>query len=192
MRTFYLLLPWIAWACTGNNATTPDAAATDSQIPADAVREKFVDNPRMEKISRFDAQGQLTNDGILLDGHKEGVWTEFHSNGTVKSTTAYINGKKEGWSVVFNDNGQLISQVMYHNDLLHGEYRTYSYPTLTELTLYREGKKEGMSKIYYTSGKIQQELIFKNGIQDGVSRYYNEEGKMTIEYEYKEGKLINQ
>ena len=38
--------------------------------------------------------------------------------------------------------------------------------------------------------KLKQEVEYKNGLQDGYFRYYDEEGNVTLEYEYKEGEKI--
>ena len=35
-----------------------------------------------------------------------------------------------------------------------------------------------------------EEGNYKNGTRDGLSRWYDQEGKMTIEYEYKNGALV--
>ena len=56
--------------------------------------------------------------------------------------------------------------------------------------MYQQGKLEGTLKIYYLRGKIMEEGTYKNDTRDGISRWFNEEGKVTIEYAYKNGELV--
>ncbi len=165
-----------------------DASLND--IPATALREKFADNPDMENVIVNDAQGVLSAQGTLLNGKKEGTWTEFNSNGTVKTIMPYILGKREGLYVELNSSGQFIKRISYHNNLRHGRYIEYIYPVKKEERTYQEGKLEGSVKIYYPDGKIMEEGSYKNDTRDGISRWYDNAGKVTIEYEYKHGELV--
>jgi antitoxin component YwqK of YwqJK toxin-antitoxin module len=35
-----------------------------------------------------------------------------------------------------------------------------------------------------------EESLYKNGLRDGVSKWYDQEGNLTIQYEYKNGELV--
>jgi len=41
--------------------------------------------------------------------------------------------------------------------------------------------------LYYEDGTIQEDGYFKNGERHGLQQWYNEEGELTIEYEYSDG-----
>lgn len=170
-------------------------SATDNKevvadLPAGAIREKFTDSEGMEKVTLKDGAGQLIAQGTLVNGKREGSWTELNSNGTIKSVTPYVNGLKEGWYVELNTNGQFTRRILYHNNVKHGEYKEYNYSTLKEERFYQNDKLEGTVKIYYDNGKMMEEGNYKNGTRDGLSRWYDQEGKMTIEYEYRNGELV--
>ena len=100
------LIQWAALICCLLSCSKPSPETTQSttvvenpgqpasDIPAGAVREKYPDNASMEKVTIKDGSGQLSAQGTLVDGKKEGSWTELNSNGTLKSITPYVNGKK--------------------------------------------------------------------------------------------------
>jgi antitoxin component YwqK of YwqJK toxin-antitoxin module len=162
-----------------------------SDIPTGAVREKFADNPAMEKVSLKDVGGHLLLEGTLVDGKKEGAWVELNPNGTAKSITPYVHDQKEGEYIELNSSGQFVKRVAYHHNLRHGEYQVFNYSSLKEERFYQNDKLEGTVKTYYdNSVKVMEEGTYKNGTRDGISRWYDQEGKMTIEYEYKSGELV--
>jgi antitoxin component YwqK of YwqJK toxin-antitoxin module len=46
-------------------------------------------------------------------------------------------------------------------------------------------------KVYYDGGKIMEEGVYQGGLRDGVSKWYDQNGNVTITYEYKKGELVN-
>jgi antitoxin component YwqK of YwqJK toxin-antitoxin module len=160
-------------------------------IPEGARLEKYDDNPEMEKITVRDEAARVVAQGTLLKGLREGTWTEFTVNGLIKKVVPFVHGKKEGLYIEFNDNGQLLKRISYHNDLRNGEYREYTYSNLKESRFYRNDKLEDTVKIYYDNAvAIMEKGVYKNGIRNGISRWYDQNGKVTIEYEYKNGELV--
>ena len=45
-------------------------------------------------------------------------------------------------------------------------------------------------KSYYESGKLQGEIPHKNGELDGVIKFYNEDGKVSEQATFKNGKEV--
>ncbi len=99
-------------------------------------------------------------------------------------------GKKEGCYIELNSNGQFVKRISYHHDLRHGEYKELNYSNVKEVRFYQNDKLEDTVKIYYDNGKVMEQGLYKNGIRNGISRWYDQEGKLTIEYEYKNGELV--
>jgi antitoxin component YwqK of YwqJK toxin-antitoxin module len=56
--------------------------------------------------------------------------------------------------------------------------------------MYVSGKLEGTVRIFYENSKLMEESLYKNGLRDGVSKWYDQEGNLTIQYEYKNGELV--
>ena len=59
---------------------------------------------------------------------------------------------------------------------------------------FKDGELHGTQKFYFTSGrevgKLQRDVAYKNGKIDGLMRYYDPEGKVTLQYTYKNGERI--
>lgn len=165
-----------------------DEIATDP-IPAGANQETFEDKPGL--IRATVNQGlTVAEQGNYLNGKREGIWSEFHPNGLLKSATSYVNGVKEGLYVELNQNGQMTKRFFYHNNVRHGEYKEFNYTSVKEERMYKLGKLEGVVKIYYDGGKIMEEGAYSNGLREGVSKWYDQNGNVTITYEYKNGELV--
>jgi len=191
----FLLITFVL-GCTPEKKTEPLPAEANKNpetsapenIPAGATQETFIDSPDLVLVTYNEAG--ITHKGNLVKGKKEGTWSEFLSNGLLKSATSYVGGIKEGLYVEVNQNGQVTKRFYYHNNLRHGEYKEFNYTIVKEERTYQFGKLEGLVKIYYDNGKIMEEGLYKNGTRDGTSKWYDQEGKPTITYEYKNGELI--
>jgi phosphoribosylformylglycinamidine (FGAM) synthase-like amidotransferase family enzyme len=164
-----------------------DSVSTDP-IPVGANQETFEDKPGLVRVS---VNGPAASQqGNYLNGKREGVWSEFNPNGSLKSVTSYINGVKEGLYIELNPSGQLIKQFFNHNGIRHGEYKEFNYSSVKEERTYEMGKLEGLVKIYYDGGKIMEEGAYQNGQREGISKWYDQNGNVTITYEYKNGELV--
>ena len=50
----------------------------------------------------------------------------------------------------------------------------------------------GYQKKFYVDGTVMEESTYISGKIDGVARWYDQEGNLTIEYEYNMGELVSQ
>ena len=67
-----------------------------------------------------------------------------------------------------------------------------SLDSVEEEATYKDGELHGMYRVYYKrDGKLQSEAEYKNGVQDGVYRFFNEEGAITLEYQFKNGEKVS-
>ncbi|MEM7550056.1 MAG: toxin-antitoxin system YwqK family antitoxin [Bacteroidota bacterium] len=178
-------------SCSENKNQVEESSTAFADLPAGAVQENYPDNPKLVRVSVYSSGDQLSAQGDYLNGQKNGAWTEYHSNGLVKSITSFVEGKKQGVQVTLNDRGDLETKAYYHNDLLHGEWVQYKYTRVKEERFYLGGKREGESKKYHDNGKIMEESTYKNGVIDGTAIWYDNEGNQTIVYEYENGELVS-
>jgi hypothetical protein len=165
-----------------------DSVATDP-IPYGANQETFVDKPGLVRAIVNDGLA-ISFQGNYLNGKREGIWSEFHPNGLLKSATSYVNGIREGLYVELNQSGQMTKRFFYHNNIRHGEYKEFNYSTVKEERMYNMGKLEGLVKVYYDGGKIMEEGAYQNGLREGISKWYDQNGNVTITYEYRKGELV--
>ncbi len=151
-------------------------------------------NGLQEAVKKDPASGQPLEEGLLLHGKKEGTWVTYHPNNDKlipKSIQSYINGQPSGILIEYGNRGQLEKIAHYLNGQLHGRYATYDYGRLKEVRHYKHGQLDGLfSKYYPKTDKLQSTAEFKDGKQHGMYRYYDEEGNVTLEYEYQNGKKV--
>lgn len=187
--TVLLLILGIASSCSPPDASQKLSGEFQPPLPEGAITSPS-DKPGMVNVSMSDNTGKNVLTGIYINGKREGSWVEYYTNGLIKSVTTYVGGLKEGLFAEFSETGQTIRRCLYHLDQREGEYREFNYSTIKEERFYKAGKLEGAVKIYYPDGKIMEEGVYLNGLRDGVSRWYDQQGNISIEYEYKDGQLI--
>ncbi len=147
-----------------------------------------------KQVIKKDAEGNLLESGFIINGSKSGTWITYYTAkdaGRMKTLASYTNGILNGPYFEFNNRGQIESESNYMDNKYHGKVVSYKFGRpLTEKT-YERGELNGLSSDYYSDGVIQKEINFKNGKQHGSMKWYNEEGKMTMQYEYKNGEKVS-
>ncbi len=116
------------------------------------------------------------NDGTLLSsgklnlvyvpGSKDGLWTSFYKNGTIKSKIEFRHGKIAGQHLEWFMNGQkkIISFKYYSSGGKHLEW--------------------------YNNGQLKTEAYFtRREYKDSLYREFNRDGTLLVEQEYDDGLL---
>lgn len=118
-----------------------------------ATEEEFIEEKTQiskEKIQykKYSKDGQYSLEGVLLNGKKEGLWTEFNNGDIIRYR--YHNGLKNGIAEYSPEKGEFKS-VTYVNDVLNGPAE-YGWEEGIENYFYVNGKINGISKTtyYYT------------------------------------------
>ena len=102
--------------------------------------------------------------GKVVNGKKDGVWSEFYSNGNIKSRGNFINGKKEGKFQYWFASGQIEREFFYLDD-----------------------KIDGIDKAWFRNGQLAFEKSYENGKRHGMSQGWNAEGKKAyIDYYFRD------
>ncbi|MFM7855242.1 MAG: toxin-antitoxin system YwqK family antitoxin, partial [Flammeovirgaceae bacterium] len=134
-------------------------------IPVGALKEEFTETPGLIRVTLVDQGGLKSADGYYLNNKRHGAWTEYQTNGIIKSITSYYHGKKEGLCVEMN-NGQMTKRFYYHHGLRHGDYKEFISTSLKEERNYVNGKIEGTVRIFYDyNSKLMEEGNYKNGLR---------------------------
>lgn len=183
-----VVLSLIIFSCNNNSSSTP--------LPADLSSFVVVDHPgrKLQKAVSTDENGQIMEEGELLDGMKTGAWITYHTeDGRVKSITNYINGKKNGLHMTFNERGFVELQCFYTEDQFNGPYMTFRSAVKKIIdTNYKMGVLDGKYSEYNDrTGKLLKEMNYKNGKLDGQFKQYNDKEEIVLEYQYKDGEKIS-
>lgn len=190
MNKYVWILAFVICACGDSNKgiSIPEG---ESQIPGGAVLQDYEAIAGLQKA--VIKSGDFTiGEGDFLNGLYHGTWTSYGSDGRLQSITTYFKGKKQGVQLLFDNTGYVNTKASYHDDQLSGEYLVYNRRTIVERRNYVGGDLEGLQERFYINGTKMEEKTFVNGTIDGIARWYDEEGNLTIEYEYDMGELVEQ
>jgi len=194
MKNLILLFGFITLlAACGNGGSAGNA----SGATVDSNNFALTDIPGSDyqKAVKKDGDGRLLEEGTLLNGKKYGTWIIYYPEKQVPKTISnFVNGLFNGAYMEFNNRGQIEMLASYKNNALDGQYIKFKNGKPREKAGYKNGKMDGTYISYFDdykhSDKVQKEFNYKNGELDGTYRFYDEEGNLTLEYEYKNGKKI--
>ncbi len=181
---FALLLTSFLLSC-GNNSP----AASGASLNLQGFTETKIPGSEARLVTKKSADGKMLEQGIIRNAKKDGSWTIFHDNESIKSITGYINGVLNGAHLEFNKRGQLEKRVEYLNNQYHGLYGEYKYGRPLKEINYVEGVQEGVFRIWNDMGKMTQKGNNTNGKLNGTLQYFDEEENLIMQYEYKNGEV---
>ena len=142
----------------------------------------FIFNNTQSIQKEYYESGNLSAEGRVVDGLREGVWKSyyetgelqgemvfskgivdgpiiaFHKNGNIQTRGQYKEGKKEGTMKSFYLDGSLYAKMNFRNNEYHGKYELF-YPdgSLWETGSYFNGKKKGSIKTFKENGELLYE-----------------------------------
>jgi len=104
----------------------------------------------------------------FVKGLEEGKWDIFYPNGNKMKTGNIVNGVKEGIVYEWWENGNQKNKQPFKN-----------------------GKKHGTWEAWYENGAKQTTRDFDNDMLNGKVIVWDSLGKLTKEYQYKNGQMVN-
>jgi len=106
--------------------------------------------------------------GEVVDGKKDGKWTEWYESGQLRFAETYKDGELDGKSTYWHENGQKRYEATY-----------------------KDGKIDGLWTLWYENGQKWVEIAYKNGRKDGLHTGWHENGQKRSETTFKDGELIS-
>jgi len=155
---------------------------------------ELVDIPgtTVKAAKRKDPSGQVVFEGFIDGDKKTGLWVEYNNEGDISAINNYVNGMLEGPALKLSFRGQIDQRSSYHLDQLDGPWVQYKFGKVMETRNYKNGKLDGPVKTFDDKTfKLRQEAEYKDGLQDGYFRYYDDNGNVSVEYQYKKGEKIS-
>lgn len=190
--TSLLFLTLFVLSCTPSGESPEIATQPVEAFNPNSYIVTNVEGSDLQKAERKAADGSVIEEGFLKNGKKTGTWVIYHPNSTVpKTVISYIDGKYNGIYLELNNRGYLELRADYENNLLDGPWAKYRFGRPTHEAVYEAGKLNGVYREYVpNTGKLQKEITYKDGVMDGPYRFYNEQGAVTLEYEYRNGNKV--
>lgn len=190
---FILALAAFLNACTqqASNQANSSAISVDSAAVT-GYEVTLIDGSPAQRLVKRNAEGDIIEEGMLYDGQKVGAWIEYGPKGQFPAKlTTYANGKYNGTYLEFNTRGHITLRATYKNNQLDGPWGAYSFGRVEKEATYKNGALDGTYLEYNKkTGNLQKEVNYKEGKQHGAYRFYDEEGKVMLEYEYRNGEKI--
>ena len=158
---------------------------------------------------------KLVEKGAYKDGARDGTFTEYYSDGAVKSEKTFTNGKLNGMLKTYFTNGKPEVEQGYKNGVEDGIERRWHWETgklivdakyadgrpdgkqirhissnvgdYVEVSNYVKGVQTGEFSQTWTNGKVRIQGEYKDGKKDGVWLEYRKDGKTEKSIAYKNG-----
>jgi len=114
-------------------------------------------------------------------GSKEGEWTEWYDNETVKKVYHYKKDLLDGsYAIHDSASGQKVIEKMYKKDKLAGIWKEWYLDNTLKLEYaYKDDNLHGVSVDYDSTGKKDSEKRFKSGLKDGEWKFYNDDVELV-------------
>lgn len=163
-------------------------------MPSDLADYEITDIPGspMKKAVKKYVDGTVLEEGRLLNGLRSGTWFTYPIAGTFpEKIMTYAQGMANGPYFELNERGQIEIEAYYKNNQLHGDWAEYKFGRPIKEASYQEGQLNGVYREYKTgTGKVQKEIEYKDGKMDGRYLFYDDDGNVILDYQYKNGEKV--
>lgn len=179
--------------CNQDDSASTETPGRDLVKSTEGFVAEEIPGSQAERVFRTDGPGNVLEEGYMQNGQRAGSWVIYHPASKIpKNITTYVDGQANGMYLEFNERGQMSMRAGYRNNKLHGYWAKYRFGRPTMEANYRDGELDGSVYEYdIGSGAVQKEITYNNGVLEGPYRYFDETGKITIEYIYKNGKKVS-
>lgn len=170
------------------------AAAPETPASGDLAGLVFEDIPgsNIKYARQFTSAGVLQIEGFVENGKKTGMWIEYTPEGDIVLINHYVDGQLEGTAMRMSFRNQVDLRLNNKQGKLDGPWTAYKFGKVVETRNYKSNKLDGITRTYDDrTFKLKQEVEYKDGVQDGFFKYYDEEGNVTLEYQYKNGEKVS-
>ncbi len=186
-----IILLGLGFSCAGPSAGPQDGETPEVFDPNSFVLYDIADS-ELKRAERRDSTGTLIESGILKGNVKTGTWVTYHiQTGMPWKQASIVDGVYNGPYFEYTTRGQINLIANYHDNRLHGFWGKYNFGRAEITANYKHGKLDGVYRKYFANKTtIQEEIQYVEGVIDGKYRYYDENGNITVEYDYKNGKKV--
>lgn len=192
---FCIITLALATACKQESAPA-SATTTTSETPGSVDLSQYqlteTTVKGFQKAALIDDKGRLLEEGLVKNGKKTGTWIAYWpEDQTPQRVASFVDGLFNGPYLEYDTYHRITIRAFYVNNKLEGPWTRYEFDRVVVETTYKDGKLDGKYTEYRRSdGQVQKEMNFKDGALDGVYRYYNEQGKVILEYNYRKGEKL--
>lgn len=140
--------------------------------------------------------GQVSSEGLMINGKPDGFWKTYHVSGVIKSEGLRLNFELDSAWNFYNQVGELIEIINYKYGKRNGYAIGYSYEkspsgVIIRKELYLNDVKQGKAYYYHLTGNLKEEVSYSDGKRQGPAKEYDENGNLIMIMEYHNNYLIS-
>ncbi len=171
-----------------NSTNTPNNASA-----ADPYVHEPIAGTDVQKVTLTNRDGKLREQGFMLNGKRTGMWLIFERSDVFpQKIISYQNDMYNGPYFEFTERGQMTMKANYLNNKLDGYFARYKFSKEVVTANYINGKLSGEYREYDERKNFLTKIEnYKDDQLHGKVQYYNEDGIVIMEYEYKNGKKVS-
>lgn len=159
------------------------------------IRGSGINQDLVGRITYFQ-NGIIESKVEFLDGFKNGLYSEYYSDGQKKVEGYYLNGKRDGGWIEWFENGVVKSQADYLFD--SGTVNSWGMDGIPSSQYIVEGIDEygnpvrnGKYKDFHDGGNVLSEGTYESNLQIGEWKYYYPSGELYCMGYYDGGRGID-
>ncbi len=134
--------------------------------------------------------GNISSEGIMIDGKPDGYWKNYHENGNIRSEGNRKNFLLDGTWNFYDEKGNIQLIINYVDGKKQGLRITYLPEERIE-EYFEEDIKQGLTYHYDSENYLTKTIPFENGRENGYARFYNRDSVVIILMEYRKGVAIS-
>ena len=142
---------------------------------------EFYDNGQKKSTEQYSSKGLATLKETFDEKGKRVEYYTFHTNGKIKNYTNYLSGA----NVSYDANGNILNETINKGNI---SVRNRYYALKRQISssnIYIDNKKDSIWKTYYPTGILKSTIRYHKNQKNGKYIYYNEEGNIKNEGNYK-------
>lgn len=138
----------------------------------------------------FYPSGELSSEGIMIDGKPQGNWKAFYKNGVLRSEGTRKNENAYGIWKFYTNTGDLEKEISYKAGKKNGAEYVYKQGNLSEVCYYSDNVLNGSCTQFNREGKQIAKKYYSDGIYDGFSFSFGKDDLVKEWANFKDGQLL--
>lgn len=180
-------------ACNQADNAVSESPANENTEANDPFTYESIEGTDVQKVTLKNRDGKIREQGFMLNGKRTGMWIVFERSDVFpQKIISYQNDMYNGPYYEFTERGQMTMKANYVNNKLDGYFARYKFSKEVVTANYINGKLNGEYREFDERKNFLTKIEnYKDDQLHGKVEYYNEDGIVIMEYEYKNGKKLS-
>jgi len=136
----------------------------------------------------FYENGQISSEGLLVNGLPDGYWKTYFENGVLKTEGNRKNFIIDSLWIFYNEEGFKVNEITFVEGKKEGIEREFSKEGILEKEFTNvKGKKEGESLYFYATGEVSKRVFYENDKEENEGFEYEKDGRIITKLRFKNG-----